>query len=156
MVLNLLYNLYFKSIFKKKSNEELSPHPLRFGVIFIWLFAMGYLGLKYYENTVVVLNPVKVKLKSDEHFKQPPVKINTEGAPVTGNPDAKVKIVVFSDFQCPSCRLLASNMKTIMLENKNNISYTFLNYPLDSSINKNVKHELHKYAGISALAGVCV
>ena len=146
---------YFKSIFKKKSNEELSPHPLRFGVIFIWLFAMGYLGLKYYENTVVVLNPVKVKLISDEHFKQPPVKINTEGAPVTGNPDAKVKIVVFSDFQCPSCRLLASNMKTIMLENKNNISYTFLNYPLDSSINKNVKHELHKYAGISALAGVC-
>ena len=146
---------YFKSIFKKKSNEELSPHPLRFGVIFIWLFAMGYLGLKYYENTIVELNPAKVKLISDEHFKQSPVKINTSGAPVTGNPYAKVKIVVLSDFQCPSCKLLSSNMKTIMLENKNNISYTFLNYPLDSTINKNVKHELHKYAGISALAGVC-
>ena len=146
---------YFKSIFKKKNTEEPSPHPLRFGVIFIWLFAMGYLGLIYYENTVVELNPSKVKLVVNEHFKQTPVKINTEGAPLTGNLDAKVKIVVFSDFQCPSCRLLASNMKTIMLENKNNISYTFLNYPLDSSINKNVKHELHKYAGISAIAGAC-
>ena len=146
---------YLKRIFKRKNSKELSPHPLRFGVIFIWLFAMGFLGLKYYENTVVALNPSKVKLVLNEHFKQPPVKINTDDAPSTGDPDAKVKIVVFSDFQCPSCKLLASNMKTIMLENKNNISYTFLNYPLDSSINKNVKHELHKYAGISAIAGVC-
>ncbi|HMS34217.1 MAG TPA: thioredoxin domain-containing protein [Ignavibacteria bacterium] len=146
---------YLKSIFKKKNPEQLSPHPLRFGVIFIWLFAMGFLGLKYYENTVVVLNPLKVKLVLNEHFKQLPANINTDGAPLTGNPNAKVKIVVFSDFQCPSCRLLASNMKTIMLENKNDISYSFINYPLDSSINKNVKHELHKYAGISAIAGVC-
>lgn len=146
---------YFKSIFKKKNPEEQSPHPLRFGVIFIWLFAMGFLGLKYYENTVVVLNPSKVKLILSEHFKQTPVKINTEDVPVIGNPDAKVKIVAFSDFQCPSCKLLESNMKAVMLENKNDISYSFINYPLDSSINKNVKHELHKYAGISAIAGVC-
>ena len=146
---------YFKSIFKKKNPEAQLPHPLRFGVIFIWLFAMGFLGLKYYENTVVKLNPSKVKLVLYEHYKQSPVKINTEGAPVTGNPDAKVKIVVFSDFQCPSCKLLASNMKTIMLENKNDISFSFINYPLDSSINKNVKSELHQYAGISAIAGVC-
>lgn len=146
---------YFKSIFKKKNTEEPSPHPLRFGVIFIWLFAMGFLGLKYYENTVVELNPSKVKLVLNEHYKQSPVKINTEDAPVTGNPEAKVKIVVFSDFQCPACKLLASNMKTIMLENKNDVSFYFINYPLDSSINKNVMHELHKYAAISARAGVC-
>ena len=110
---------------------------------------MGYFGLKYYENTVVSLNPSKVKLILNEHYKQEPVKINTDGAPVTGNPDAKVKIVVFSDFQCPSCKLLASNMKTILLENKNDISFSFMNYPLDSSINKNVNHEIHKYAGIA-------
>lgn len=146
---------YFKNIFKKKSPEEQSTHPMRFGVIFIWLFAMGFLGLRYYENTVVVLNSSKVKLILDEHFKQAPVKFNPESAPVSGNPDAKVKIIVFSDFQCPSCKLLAANMKTIMLENKNDISFSFINYPLDSSINKNVKRELHKYAGISALAGVC-
>lgn len=146
---------YFSSIFKKKDHERLSPHPLRFGVIFIWLFAMGLLGLKYYENTVVVLNPSKVKLVLNEHFKQPPVKISTDSTPVTGNPDAKLKIVVFSDFQCPSCKLLESNMKTIMLENKNDVSYSFINYPLDNSINKNVKREIHKYAGISAIAGIC-
>ncbi len=146
---------YFKSIFKKKDPEDLSPHALRFGVIFIWLFTMGFLGLKYYENTVVELNPSKVKLVLSEHYKQSPVKINTEGSPVSGNLDAKVKIVVFSDFQCPSCKLLASNMKAIMLDYKNDVSYSFINYPLDSSINQNIKHELHKYAGISALAGVC-
>lgn len=118
-------------------------------------FCNGISGLNYYENTVIALNPSKVKLISDEHFKQSPVKINTEGAPETGNPDAKVKIVVFSDFQCSSCRLIASNMKTIMMENKNEVSFSFINYPLDSSINENVKRELHKYAGISAMAGVC-
>ena len=146
---------YFKRIFKKKSPEESSPHPMRFGVIFIWLFAMGFLGLIYYENTVVELNPSKIKLILYEHYRQEPVNINTEGAPMEGDPNSNVKIAVFSDFQCPSCKLLASNMKTIMLDQKNDISYSFMNYPLDSSININVKHELHKFAGISALASVC-
>lgn len=146
---------YFKRIFRKKNPEDMSPHPMRFGVIFIWLFAMGFFGLKFYENTVVALNPSKVKLILEEHFKQPTVKINTENAPVYGNPDSKVKLVVFSDFQCPACKLLASVMKTILLENKYDIGYYFINYPLDSSINKNVKRELHKNSGIAAIAGVC-
>ena len=146
---------YLKRIFKKKSPEEMSPHPMRFGIIFIWLFAMGFLGLIYYENTVVELNPSKIKLILYEHYKQEQININTEDAPEEGNPNSNVKIVVFSDFQCPSCKLLASNMKAIMLDQKNDFSYSFINYPLDSSINENVKHELHKYAGISALAGVC-
>ena len=146
---------YCRNIFKKKNSQEPAPHPLRFGVIFIWTFAMGFLGLKYYENTVVELNPSKVKLILDEHFKQLPLIFSTDNAPLTGNPDAKVKIVVFSDFQCPACKLLASNIKTFLLENKSDISFSFLNYPLDSSINKYIKHELHKFSGISAMAGVC-
>lgn len=146
---------YFKSIFTRKSTDFDSPHPLRFGVIFIWVFAMGYLGMKYYENTVIKPGKINVQLILTEHFKQQAVTINTDGSPVTGNPEAKVKIVEFSDFECPSCRLLSSNMNAILLEYKDKVSFYFMNYPLDKSINENVKKEIHKNAGITALAGVC-
>lgn len=145
---------YFKSIFTKKSAEQNSPHPIRFGVIFIWLFAMGYLGLKYYENTVIEPDLPNVKLILDEHFKQKSLVINTNDAPLTGNPEAKIKIVEFSDFECPSCKLLSSKMEMILLEYKNDVSFSFLNFPLDQSINENIKKEIHKNAGLAALAGV--
>ncbi len=146
---------YLKSIFSKKKSDTALSHPARFGIIFIWLFAMGYLGLKYYENTVVVLSESKVKLILQEHFKQDPVNINPEGSPVTGNPGSKIKIIEFSDFECPACKLLSSNMNTILLESKNDVSFYFMNYPLDKSINANIKNELHKNAGLAAICGVC-
>ncbi len=65
-----------------------------------------------------------------------------------------LKIVEFSDFECPSCKLLSSNLRVILLEYKNYVSLSFMNFPLDQSINENVKNEMHKNAGLAALAGV--
>lgn len=146
---------YLKNIFTKSREEQSSPHPLRFGIIFLWLFIMGYLGIKYYENTVVVLSPSKTKLIINEHFMQVPLKINVDGAPVTGNPEAKIKVVEFSDFECPACKLLSENMKTILLEYNKDLSFYFMNFPLDSLINENIKKQLHKNAGVAAIAGIC-
>ncbi len=145
---------YSKSIFKKVRKEN-ATHPMRFGIIFVWVFAMGYLGMKYYENTVISPGMKSIRSILDEHYKQEQVVINTEGSPETGNSDASVRLVEFSDFQCPACKLLAENLKPILLEYKDEISLSFMNYPLDQSINPNVKHDFHKEAGLAALAGVC-
>jgi len=41
-------------------------------------------------------------------------KTNMTGAPVLGNPDAKVKIVLWSDFQCPYCKNMAKILEDLV------------------------------------------
>ncbi|MCB0723791.1 MAG: thioredoxin domain-containing protein [Ignavibacteriae bacterium] len=156
---------YVKSIFssskpvaagkKGDGTEERVSQPWRYWIILIWLFAMGFLGLRYYENTVIKPGLKSVQLILTQHFNGQKYDVNFDGSAVDGNPDAKVTIVEFSDFECPACKLLASNMKPIMLEYGDRVSLHFMNYPLDKSINKNLTNEIHQNAGIAAIAGVC-
>jgi protein-disulfide isomerase/uncharacterized membrane protein len=148
---------YVKSIFRSPKKEELEKvsQPWRYWIILIWLFGMGFLSLRFYENTVVKPELKSVQLIVNQHFSQPETEVTSEGSAVDGNPDAKVVIVEFSDFECPACRLLASNMKAIMLEYGDRVSLRFMNYPLDRSINKNLNKDVHNNAGLAAIAGVC-
>ena len=41
-------------------------------------------------------------------------KTDVTGAPVLGNPDAKVKIVLWSDFQCPFCKNMAKALEDLV------------------------------------------
>ena len=154
----LSYNIdYAKSIFRGSPEGDAGKisAPWRYWVILLWLFTMGFLGLRYYENTVVKPELKSVQLILNQHFSQPKIGIDPSGSAIDGNPDAKVKIVEFSDFECPACRLLASNMKAVMLEYGDRVSLHFVNYPLDRTINKHLANDIHMNAGLAAIAGVC-
>jgi cyclophilin family peptidyl-prolyl cis-trans isomerase/protein-disulfide isomerase len=53
-------------------------------------------------------------------------------AHATGPADAPVTIVVFSDYQCPYCALLAAVLKQIRLTHPNDVRFVFVNTPLSS------------------------
>lgn len=76
-------------------------------------------------------------------------------APVWGNPDAKVTIVEFSDFQCPFCKVAAFNVKPYLQEFRDKVKFVFLNYPLDNSCNKYMQGPMHTQSCIAARAAVC-
>jgi protein-disulfide isomerase len=58
-------------------------------------------------------------------------KINVAGRPVRGNPDAKVTVVNFDDFQCPFCaRMHTTLMSEILPEYKDKIKIVYKDYPL--------------------------
>ncbi len=57
-----------------------------------------------------------------------------------GPKDAKVTIVEFGDFQCPSCAAAHPNVKKILEEYGENISFTYRHFPLPQ----------HKYAMLAA------
>lgn len=51
---------------------------------------------------------------------------------VKGNPDAKVVVMEYSDFQCPACRSYYPITKQLMAEFDNEVAFVYRNFPLTS------------------------
>lgn len=75
------------------------------------------------------------------------------GAPSVGPDNAKFKLVVFSDFQCPFCKNAAPSLHAFANAHKNEVQLIYQNYPLDTSCNP--KGGPHKYACKMAKASIC-
>jgi protein-disulfide isomerase len=69
-----------------------------------------------------------------------------------GNLEAVVKIVVFSDFQCPGCKMFSRIAKDLLAAYPEDISITFKHFPLNSGCNPLVKGEPHPLACFAANA----
>jgi protein-disulfide isomerase len=72
------------------------------------------------------------------------VKLSIEGDPVRGNPNARVTIVEFSDFQCPFCAAAAEEVKAFLAKYPNDAKLVFKQFPLDT----------HSQAALSAEAAL--
>ncbi len=57
------------------------------------------------------------------------VQLDVKAAPVLGPADAKVKVVIFSDFECPFCRRAATPVAK--LREHYNVALIYMHYPLE-------------------------
>lgn len=74
-------------------------------------------------------------------------RLSTTG-PSFGVPDAKVTIVVFSDFQCPYCRELAKNLRAnIPQKYPKDVRVVMKNFPIEA---------IHPWSRAAAEAGTCM
>jgi len=60
------------------------------------------------------------------------VTVPYDNDPYIGNSNASVTIFVFSDYECPNCKLGEERMKAILEKYGDKILYIFKNYPLTS------------------------
>lgn len=69
--------------------------------------------------------------------------------------DAPLRVSIFSDFQCPFCKVVSDQMPALVRRygNKLNIQYFF--YPLDSNCNPSVKSQMHPFACRAAMLSAC-
>ena len=65
--------------------------------------------------------------------------------PYIGNPEAKILIEEFSDFECPACGAISLQLEDIALRNKNKVQLKFYHFPLS----------YHKHAFMAAEAAEC-
>jgi protein-disulfide isomerase len=72
-------------------------------------------------------------------------KLRTEGNPSVGPADAHVTVVIFSDFQCPHCRELASILATVIPEYPQ-VRFVFKDFPLT---------QIHPWAESAAIGARC-
>ncbi len=70
--------------------------------------------------------------------------IDITGAPVLGNVDAPVTLVLFSDFECPWCKRLEPTLSQLLAQNQGKLRIVFKQMPL----------AMHQYAEPAALASI--
>lgn len=75
--------------------------------------------------------------------------------PVSGNPNAPLTILAFSDLQCPPCRRFEAALKPVLKQYGDRIRVIYLNYPLDSSCNPTVSGTRYPMACIAAKEALC-
>jgi len=83
----------------------------------------------------------------------PEVRVKENGKTV-GDPNAKVKIEVYEDFQCPSCKVFTESVEKQLLQStyitSGQLSYEFINYPFIDS--RSITKESHQAANASMCA----
>jgi len=87
-------------------------------------------------------------IKDGKVFEPLEEKVNAfklDASPTKGKRDAKIQIVLFSDFQCPFCSRVAAPLKDVETKYGDQLSVTYKNFPLS----------FHKDAMPSAHAAMC-
>lgn len=69
--------------------------------------------------------------------------------------DAPIRISVFSDFQCPFCKMVAEQMPELVRRYPGKINVQYMFYPLDSKCNSNLKGRMHEAACDAAFLSAC-
>lgn len=81
-----------------------------------------------------------------------PYKIHVGGKSFAESP---IRITVFSDFECPFCKVVAEQMPELVRRYPNQISIQYMFYPLDSKCNSNMKGSMHQNACDAAKLAAC-
>jgi protein-disulfide isomerase len=69
-----------------------------------------------------------------------------------GPENAKLTMVVFSDFECPFCRKFAEAAALLRTKFPNDLRLAFLNFPLDNTCNSAMSRPFHQRACMGAMA----
>lgn len=103
-------------------------------------------GGKSGEEKVAVITPQPTSSTNGEVAGAGKVEVAVNpNDPVKGNPQAKVTIVEFSDFQCPFCGFVEPTLGKIFETYPDKVKLVYKNYPLPS----------HENAENAALAALC-
>ncbi|MBP6926542.1 MAG: thioredoxin domain-containing protein [Candidatus Pacebacteria bacterium] len=77
---------------------------------------------------------------------QPNVPGYTQGEHLCGNPNAKIIIVEYTDFECPYCKQFHPTLQKLVYESNGQIAWVLRHYPID---------ELHSRARNESAASEC-
>jgi len=69
--------------------------------------------------------------------------------------DAPIRISVFSDFECPFCKVVAEQMPELIRRYPDKINIQYLFFPLDAKCNSNIKTKFHANACDAASVAAC-
>lgn len=156
------YALSFLAVFVFYKNSTTQPFPEAKHIIvyFIVTLIPSILMYNYYVNTMTTQSSL-----SGQYITQYDT-LAAPGDPAVESPfkihmstekfaDAPLRITVFSDFECPFCKVVSNQMKPLIAEFDGKINIQYLFYPLDNACNPNIKSSFHKFACKAAYLAAC-
>ena len=75
-----------------------------------------------------------------------------DGGHSKGQADAVVTVIEFSDFECGHCANAYRSLKQVLPYYQKDVQVRFHHFPLDAACNPAVKHSVHQYACLAAMA----
>ncbi len=106
-----------------------------------------------------MLSAEEIKQKDPEFYawygKLPTITTEVSGGHTKGQDDAPVSITEFSDFECGHCANAYRSLKQVLPRYHKDVQVRFHHFPLDSACNPAVKHTVHQYACLAAVAAEC-
>jgi protein-disulfide isomerase/uncharacterized membrane protein len=146
---------YIKAVFGKSSELGFKPNVMSHGILILAVFAVGWLVVNDITGKSRDMS-ISTKEMVGAHYEQSLYAIEPASTwPVWGNPNGRVSIIEFSDFECPFCRLAAFNIRPYIHEFKKDVRVYFVNYPLDQSCNPYMQGPMHQKACMAAFAVEC-
>ncbi len=110
-------------------------------IAFLCVVTAG-VGLWVYVAKSFVLAPHMKRVSEFEkirHMKSNPYKVSGN---VLGDPNGKVVVYIYSDFQCPACTMFNIIIHRVAHDLKN-VRIVHKNFPLDNNCNKMMKLQMH-------------
>ncbi|MGB1274767.1 MAG: DsbA family protein, partial [Nannocystaceae bacterium] len=124
--------------------------------------AVGYTVYAGEHERILQVELAEAKAYVDRLMAKKPVDIEKHGldgpdfAREQAGPEGEpIRIIEFSDFQCPYCSRAFERLEAYKNVSPQPIEFVFINYPLDSKCNPLIKDELHPNACLAAYAGEC-
>lgn len=131
---------------ENKKNDYLLPLSIVIAALLIggaWIYTAGLENIDSEKQINVKDKQLAVSASSLEN-----VKLISGDDYIMGNPDASVKIIEFSDLECPYCKVFHQTMKKVMAEygTDGRVAWVYRHWPLE---------QIHPKAKTSALAAEC-
>lgn len=76
------------------------------------------------------LSRLKAQAEINIYLSRPPIEVSVDDDPMQGNPQAKVTIIEFTDFQCPFCGRARPTVKRFIADYGDQIRYVMRDFPL--------------------------
>lgn len=107
----------------------------KYFILFLIVLIAGISILYYLDNSMIVSPKIKQQRMYKEFYESKTNKYAIKGN-ILGDKQAPVKVVVYSDFNCPFCRV--ANIMVHKAAKSENILVEEVNYPLDTNCNHNI------------------
>jgi protein-disulfide isomerase/uncharacterized membrane protein len=148
---------YFKALFGKAHELGFDPKIRTHVIIIAVVYGIAWLGIAVYQTKGMAgFKKVDADKEVRNFYAQSayPIEVSPHWA-VWGNPDAKVKLIEFSEFQCPFCRRASFTVKPFLQQFRKDVALYFVNFPLDNACNPLLDRPMHPDSCYFAKAAIC-
>lgn len=148
---------YLRAFFGKSHELGFNPGIWKHIITIAVIYGIAWLGIAVYQTKGMAgVKKIDVDKLISAFYSQRAYPINVQPFwAVWGNPNAKVKLIEISEFQCPFCRRASFTVKPFLYQFRKDVAYYFVNFPLDSACNSMVQRTMHPHACYFAKAAMC-